>query len=138
MVRVTDPGNNQMVWPSDIDIEETLANSSIASSDEITPQAKSEDIYFEAGAMRIPRSSLHLKISNLIRYLNTHCSAKENVELIPHILEHKRNISFFEDKKGSLQDTSSSSRAGVREGLYDKAPQEPLGSIVPPWLTLLR
>ena len=38
MVRVTDRGNSQMVWPSDIDIEETLANSSIAASDEITPQ----------------------------------------------------------------------------------------------------
>ena len=96
-----------MVWPSDIDIQETLANSSIAASDEITPQAKSEDIYFEVGAMRIPRSSLHLKAFNLIRYLNTHCSAEENVELIPHILEHNRNISFFEDKKGFIQDTPS-------------------------------
>ena len=127
-----------MVWPSDIDIQETLANSSIAASDEITPQAKSEDIYFEVGAMRIPRSSLHLKVFNLIRYLNTHCYAEENVELIPCILEHNRNISLFEYKKGSIQDTSSSSRAGLREGLCDKAPQEPLGSIVLPWLTLLR
>ena len=57
--------------------------------------------------MRIPRSSLHLKAFNLIRYLNTHCSAEENVELIPHILEHNRNISFFEDKKGFIQDTPS-------------------------------
>ena len=107
MVRVTDRGNNQMVWPSDIDIEETLANSSIASSDEITPQAKSEDIYFQVGAMRIPRSSLHLKVFNLIRYLNTHCFAEENVKLMPYTLEHNRNISFFDDNKGCIQHTSS-------------------------------
>lgn len=62
-----------------------------------TPQAKSEDIYFEAGAMRIPRSSLHSKVFDFVRYLNTHGFAVFKIELIPYILDHENNRSFFQN-----------------------------------------
>jgi monoamine oxidase len=103
-----------------------------------TPQAKSENIYFEAGAMRIPRSSLHSKVFDLIRYLNTHSSATDRIELIPYILDHENNLSFFQNRKGLLQDKSWGAEANLPERYRNKSPQELLGSVVLPWLTLLR
>lgn len=64
-----------------------------------TPQAKSDDIYFEAGAMRIPRSSLHSKVFDFIRYLNTHGSAENRIELIPYVLDHDNNDHSFGAKR---------------------------------------
>jgi phytoene dehydrogenase-like protein len=103
-----------------------------------TPQSKSEDIYFEAGAMRIPRSSLHSLVFDLIRYLNTHAASKDKIELIPYILEHENNRSFFQGNKGFLQDTHWAKTAGLSEKYHGKSPQELLGSVVLPWLELLR
>ncbi|KAI0555253.1 hypothetical protein F4679DRAFT_522868 [Xylaria curta] len=103
-----------------------------------TPQAKSEDIYFEAGAMRIPRSSLHSQVFDLIRYLNTHASAADRIELIPYILDHENNLSFFQNQKGRLHDKTWAASAGLPEQYHNKTPQELLGSVVLPWLTLLR
>ncbi|KAI1109312.1 hypothetical protein F5Y14DRAFT_458285 [Nemania sp. NC0429] len=103
-----------------------------------TPQAKSENIYFEAGAMRIPRSSLHSQVFDLIRYLNTHASAADRIELIPYILDHENNLSFFQNRKGLLQDPKWAADAGLPEEYRNRSPQELLGSVVLPWLTLLR
>ncbi|KAI0872140.1 hypothetical protein GGS24DRAFT_491700 [Hypoxylon argillaceum] len=103
-----------------------------------SPQAKSEDVYFEAGAMRIPRSSLHSQVFDLIRYLNTHASAADRIELIPYILDHENNLSFFQNRKGRLQETAWAAAAGLPEQYHNKTPQELLGSVVLPWLTLLR
>ncbi|KAF2719789.1 FAD/NAD(P)-binding domain-containing protein [Polychaeton citri CBS 116435] len=103
-----------------------------------SPQAKGEDIYFEAGAMRVPRSSLHTKVFDLIRYLNTHSSVEDRIDLIPYILDHDSNCSFFQNEKGSLQEARWAKKADLPEKYWDKTPQELLGSIVLPWLTLLR
>ena len=103
-----------------------------------SPQTRSEDIYFEAGAMRIPRSSLHAKVFDLIRYLNTHGSAEDKIELIPYILEHENNQSFFRDQKGSLQDSQWATKAGLPDAYCEQSPQQLLGTVVLPWLTLLR
>ncbi|KAH7182312.1 uncharacterized protein B0J16DRAFT_270721 [Fusarium flagelliforme] len=103
-----------------------------------TPQAHSQDVYFEAGAMRIPRSSLHSKVFDLIRYLNTHSSVESRIELIPYILDHENNKSFFQGQKGLLQDPGWSAKAGLPSGFCNKTPQRLLGSVVIPWLTLLR
>ncbi|KAI1066949.1 hypothetical protein LB507_011350, partial [Fusarium sp. FIESC RH6] len=103
-----------------------------------TPQANSQDVYFEAGAMRIPRSSLHSKVFDLIRYLNTHSSVESRIELIPYILDHENNRSFFQGQKGLLQDPRWSAKAGLTSGFCNKTPQQLLGSVVIPWLTLLR
>ncbi|KAF5532972.1 amino acid oxidase [Fusarium napiforme] len=103
-----------------------------------TPQVKSQDVYFEAGAMRIPRSSLHSMVFDLIRYLNTHGPAENRIELIPYILEHENNKSFFRGQKGLLQDPRWSGDADLPAGFRNKTPQQLLGSVVIPWLTLLR
>ncbi|KAL6694214.1 hypothetical protein J3F84DRAFT_400685 [Trichoderma pleuroticola] len=103
-----------------------------------TPQAKSEDIYFEAGAMRIPRSSLHSKVFDFVRYLNTHGFAGDKIELIPYILDHENNRSFFQNQKGALQDSKWAAEAGLPEAYCNKTPQQLLGSVVLPWLSILR
>ncbi|KAK8092475.1 FAD/NAD(P)-binding domain-containing protein [Apiospora kogelbergensis] len=103
-----------------------------------TPQARSEDVYFEAGAMRIPRSSLHSKVFDLIRYLNTHGSAENRIELIPYVLDHDNNRSFFQGQKGLLQDPRWAAKASLPAAYRNKTPQQLLGGVVIPWLTLLR
>jgi phytoene dehydrogenase-like protein len=103
-----------------------------------TPQSRKEDIYFEAGAMRIPRSSLHSLVFDLIRYLNTHAASEDKIELIPYVLDHENNKSFFQDRKGSLQDIHWAKTAGLPASYHGKSPQELLGSVVLPWLELLR
>ncbi|KAH7351060.1 hypothetical protein BKA65DRAFT_593892 [Rhexocercosporidium sp. MPI-PUGE-AT-0058] len=57
------------------------------------------DVYFEAGAMRIPRSSLHDSVYALIQYLNNHNSSEMKVNLIPYVLEHKNNKAFIKGRK---------------------------------------
>ncbi|UNI18426.1 hypothetical protein JDV02_004696 [Purpureocillium takamizusanense] len=103
-----------------------------------TPQAKLADPYFEAGAMRIPRSSLHSKVFDFIRYLNTHGSAEQKVELIPYILDHENNRSFFQGRKGMLQDPHWAAEAQLPAAYQHKSPQQLLGEVVIPWLSLLR
>ncbi|KAI0016222.1 hypothetical protein F4780DRAFT_703630 [Xylariomycetidae sp. FL0641] len=102
------------------------------------PQSSGEDIYFEAGAMRIPRSSLHSKVFDLVRYLNTHSASENKVELIPYILEHANNLAFLRDEKGSLQDCQWAAKLGLPETYHGKSAQELLGSVVLPWLEMLR
>ncbi|KAI1810433.1 hypothetical protein GGS20DRAFT_594381 [Poronia punctata] len=103
-----------------------------------TPQSKSADVYFEAGAMRIPRSSLHSAVFDLIRYLNTHGAAENRIELIPYILDHENNRSFFQGRKGAFQDVGWASHADLPAEFRGKTAQELLGSVVLPWLTMLR
>lgn len=101
-------------------------------------QAGHEDVYFEAGAMRIPRSSLHTRVFDLIRYLNTRSSAENKVELIPYILDHEGNQSFIQNEKGSLRDRSWAAKLGLPRKYHNKSAQDLLGSVVQPWLNLLR
>ena len=44
---------------------------------------KDEDAYFEAGAMRIPRSSLHRNVYQLIRYLKHTCFSQRQDRVDP-------------------------------------------------------
>ena len=96
------------------------------------------DVYFEAGAMRIPRSSLHSKVFDMIRYLNTHGSLEDKIELIPYILEHENNQCFFQGQKGSLHDRCWAISAGLPEDYHGKTPRQLLGEVIQPWMTLLR
>lgn len=102
------------------------------------PHGTSEEAYFEAGAMRIPRSSLHSQVFDLVRYLNKHGPADKKIELIPYILEHDNNMSFFRGQKGKVQDAQWAANAGLPERFHGKTAQELLGSVVLPWLTALR
>lgn len=103
-----------------------------------SPQARAEDIYFEAGAMRIPRSSLHSRVFDLVRYLNTRSSSEDKIELIPYILEHENNHTFIRNEKGALEDRRWAAKTGLQGEYRDKTAQELLGGVVLPWLTLLR
>lgn len=102
------------------------------------PKEESEEAYFEAGAMRIPRSSLHSQVFDLVRYLNTYGPSGSKVELIPYILEHDNNQSFFQGQKGKVQDEQWAANAGLPEPYHGKTAQELLGTVVIPWLETLR
>ena len=97
-----------------------------------------EEAYFEAGAMRIPRSSLHSQVFDLVRYLNTYGPASCKLELIPYILEHCSNSSFFRGQKGKVQDAQWAANAGLPAPYHGRTAQELLGTIVIPWLETLR
>ena len=103
------------------------------------PLHKDEKVYFEAGAMRIPRSSLHNRVYHFIRYLNTHGSPEKKIELIPYILEHKNNEAFVRGQKfKSSESTDISDVDNVPEAFIGKSARTLLGEVVKPWLDLLR
>ena len=97
-----------------------------------------DDIYFEAGAMRIPRSSLHRNVYQLVRYLNTHGCAEDKVELIPYILEHENNRTFIRDCKTEIDDTRLGSSLALPAEYRGKSAKQLLGEVVLSWLEKLR
>lgn len=102
------------------------------------PNSKNEDIFFEAGAMRIPRSSLHSQVYDLVRYLNTHNAAEDKVELIPYILEHENNMTYVHNEKKDIDDTTWGAKLGIPKAYQGKSAKQLLGEVVRPWLELLR
>ena len=99
---------------------------------------ENEDVYFEAGAMRIPRSSLHYPVYQLIRYLNTHGSAEDKIELIPYVLEHRNNIAFVQDKKLEIDDAHLGQDINLPPEYRGKSARQLLGEVVISWLEHLR
>ncbi|MCJ1282850.1 hypothetical protein MMC26_002176 [Xylographa opegraphella] len=97
-----------------------------------------DDVYFEAGAMRIPRSSLHRNVYQLVRYLNTHGPSEDKVELIPYVLEHKNNRTFVRDHKLELDDPSLSSDLALPAEYSGKSAKKLLGEVLLAWLESLR
>lgn len=102
------------------------------------PLAAHEDIYFEAGAMRIPRSSLYQHVYHLIRYLNTHGVSVDKIELIPYILEHRNNIAFLRNQKVEIDDRNLGREHGLPKEFQNKSARELLGEVVMPWVEALR
>ena len=98
----------------------------------------SEDVYFEAGAMRIPRSSLHRRVYQLIRYLNTHGSREDKVELIQYTLEHENNVSFVLGQKLRPNDCGQALGFDFPTEFRGKSARTLLGEVVAPWLEALR
>ena len=88
--------------------------------------------------MRIPRSSLHHHVYQLIRYLNTHGSTKDKIELIPYVLEHKNNTVFIKDKKLSIDDADLGSALNLPPEYRGKSARQLLGEVVVSWLDHLR
>lgn len=103
-----------------------------------TSSDKDEDAYFEAGAMRIPRSSLHRNVYQLIRYLNTHVSLKDKIELIPYVLEHPNNATFIQGKKLDFEDPNIGSFFNLPPEFKNKSARQILREVVIPWLKRLR
>ncbi|KAI4192590.1 MAG: hypothetical protein LQ348_003108 [Seirophora lacunosa] len=94
--------------------------------------------YFEAGAMRIPRSSLHHQVYDLIRYLNSKSAPGDKVELIPYILEHPNNVTFVQDRKTNVGDTTWGKEFCLPPLFHGKSARTLLLEVVRPWLELLR
>ena len=97
-----------------------------------------EVVYFEAGAMRIPRSSLHRRVYQLIRYLNTHGARENKIELIPYTLEHENNLSFVLGQKLRPGDCGQRLGFDLPKDFQQKSARTLLGEVVTPWLEMLR
>ncbi|KAK0112830.1 hypothetical protein ONS95_014557 [Cadophora gregata] len=96
------------------------------------------EVYFEAGAMRIPRSSLHKPVYDLIKYLNTHNPPEMKVNLIPYVLEHKNNKDFIMGRKLDVDDVFWGEALNIPAEFLKRSPRALLEEIVFPWLALLR
>ncbi|KAI0531599.1 putative L-amino acid oxidase [Xylaria digitata] len=94
--------------------------------------------YFEAGAMRIPRSPLHENVYSLVRCLNTYNPPDMKVNLIPYILEHENNKAFMNGRKLAVDDASWATALQLPEPYRGKSARTLLGEIVGPWVRLLR
>lgn len=101
------------------------------------PVTENEDVYFEAGAMRIPRSKLHSHVFHLVDYLNTHGKAEDKIELIPYVIEHENNFAYIHGHKGDAGGQQHSSRLGLPPEYQGKSARKLLGEVVTPWLELL-
>ena len=97
-----------------------------------------KDAFFEAGAMRIPRSSLHNQVYGLIRYLNSQSAPEDRVELIPYVLEHENNMTFVQDRKADVEDTAWAETFQLPPRFHGKSARSLLLEVVGPWLKLLR
>ncbi|KAE8167779.1 major facilitator superfamily domain-containing protein [Aspergillus tamarii] len=101
------------------------------------PLNEGEDVYFEAGAMRIPRSSLHDRVFHFVQFLNTYGKPEDKVELIPYVIEHENNIAYVQGHKADLSDIEHGARLGIPQPYRGKSARELLGEVVTPWLKLL-
>ncbi|KAL8737228.1 MAG: hypothetical protein Q9181_001882 [Wetmoreana brouardii] len=97
-----------------------------------------KDAFFEAGAMRIPCSSLHNKVHDLIGYLNSKSAPEDRVELIPYVLEHENNMTFVQDRKAEAEDATWAERFQLPLQFHGKSARTLLLEVVGPWLELLR
>jgi monoamine oxidase len=96
-----------------------------------------EHVYFEAGAMRIPRSTLHSRVYQFIRYLNSHGRQEDKIELIPYILEHQNNIAYIRNHKVHIDDQELAAECDLPPEYHGKSARQLLGEVVTPWLDIL-
>ncbi|OJJ61036.1 hypothetical protein ASPSYDRAFT_87596 [Aspergillus sydowii CBS 593.65] len=101
------------------------------------PLNQGEDVYFEAGAMRLPRSRLHDRVFRFIDYLNTNSRPEDKVELIPYIIEHKNNGAYVYGHKGDVAGSEHASLLNLPPPFKGKSARSLLGEAVIPWLRLL-
>ncbi|KAL8733966.1 MAG: hypothetical protein Q9166_001727 [cf. Caloplaca sp. 2 TL-2023] len=101
-------------------------------------ERRKNDAFFEAGAMRIPRSSLHNQVYDMIRYLNSKSVPEDRVELIPYILGHENNMTFVQDRKTEVEDTTWPEAFQLPPEFHGKSARTLLLEVVGPWLELLR
>lgn len=99
---------------------------------------ENEDAFFEAGAMRIPRTAMHRAVYDLIRHINTHNAPEDKVELVPYILERKENMALIAGKRAPHHDEGWSEHLGLDEKFHGKSPRQLLNEVIMPWLELLR
>ena len=97
-----------------------------------------KDAFFEAGAMRIPCSSLHHQVYDLIRFLNDKSAPDDRVELIPYVLEHENNMTFVQNRKAKVEDTTWAEQFCLPLEFHGKSARTLLLEVVGPWLELLK
>ena len=100
--------------------------------------ANGRDVYFEAGAMRIPRSALHEEVFSLIKFLNAHNPPAMKVNLIPYTLEHQNNKAFIKGRKLDFDDPCWGQILNIPAEYHGKSARTLLLEVVGPWLDLLR
>ena len=87
--------------------------------------------------MRIPRSKLHSRVYQFIRYLNTHSRQEDKIELIPYMLEHQNNIAYIRNRKVRVDDVKLAAEFGLPPEYHGKSARQLLGDVVAPWLRIL-
>jgi phytoene dehydrogenase-like protein len=107
-------------------------------SHHFTSVTKGEDPFFEAGAMRIPLSSLHSCVFDLVRYLNEHNNQEEPIEFLPYVIQHANNKIFMQGKIWDAGDRSLAAEMGLPFKFHGKTAHEILLDVMSPWITLLR
>ncbi|KNG86321.1 putative flavin-containing amine oxidase [Aspergillus nomiae NRRL 13137] len=101
------------------------------------PSTLNDDPYFEAGAMRIPCTSIHRPVFNLTRHLNQHTSREMRIEFIPYIMTHENNIVFVRGKKRKAKDISLAAELGLPDEYCNQSAQDLLKGAIGEWMTLL-
>lgn len=100
------------------------------------PVHPGENPFFEAGAMRIPLSSWHIGVFDLIRYLNTQNNVQ--VQMIPYVLQHHNNTINFNGQTVRCEDRQLSVEFGLPQPYAGKSAREIMMNVMDPWIDLLR
>lgn len=101
------------------------------------PRELDEDPYFEAGAMRIPCTSIHRPVFDLVTYLNRRNSGEMRIELIPYIMAHENNMAFVRGKKRQANDINLAAELGLPKEYCGRSAQDLLRGAIGQWVTLL-
>jgi monoamine oxidase len=67
-----------------------------------TSAKASKDVYFEPGAVRIPRSRLHSRVFDLIDYLNKTGAKNNRIRLIPYELPQHKILAMYDSNEKGL------------------------------------
>ncbi|KAL4876609.1 hypothetical protein BJY04DRAFT_210519 [Aspergillus karnatakaensis] len=101
------------------------------------PCADGEDPYFEAGAMRIPCTTIHRPTFDLIKYVNRLVPAHTRMRLIKYVMKHENNMDYVEGQQTRAHSVSLKRECGVPEEYLGQSAQELLKPVLGPWITQL-
>lgn len=101
------------------------------------PMRKDENPFFEAGAMRLPLSSLHEGVYDFLRYLNKRCPPEDRIELLPFVFQHPNNKLLIRGQLRKVGDRSLPAELGLPSKYHNKLASEILLEVMQPWLDLL-
>lgn len=102
------------------------------------PRSADEDPYFEAGAMRVPKTHLHRLVFELAAYLNSRTPRANQIKFIPYFLEHGNNQAFVQGKIRDLVDRNEWVDWNLPAEYCGKAPNELLLHVTQPWINRLK
>ncbi|KAJ6071911.1 flavin-containing amine oxidase [Penicillium canescens] len=101
------------------------------------PCGLNKDPYFEAGAMRIPCTSMHNSVFDLVRYLNDHNPSEMKIRWIPYIMAHENNVAFVRGKKRQTNDMNLAAELGLPEEYCHQSAHDLLRGVLGEWISLL-